>query len=65
MKKKYVKPIILVEDNQGLLLLKSSGVKGMLENVEEITWGGVDEDGEYDPSANGNNSWDDNSWDKL
>ena len=70
MKKKYTKPTILVENSEGFLLLTNSkGVTGvmMIDNLDEIVidYGGVDEDGTLDPSANGYGAWDDGSWDKL
>ena len=69
MKKIYTKPTILVENSEGFLLLANSkSVTGvMIDNFDEIVidYGGVDENGELDPSANGYGAWDDSSWDKL
>ena len=67
MKKIYTTPTILVENSEGLLLLVNSKVTGVWDNGDEIVidFGGTDEDGQFDPSANGG-SWDDtSSWDKL
>lgn len=67
MKKTYSPPKIETEVITGLTLLEkvSDSVKGVIDNTLEIGYGGVDEDGDLDPSSNGFGSWDEGSWDKL
>ena len=66
MKKKYTKPATSVENIEGFKLLQESSLlNGTLNDELIINFGGVDEDGNLDPSANRNNAWDDGSWDTL
>ena len=66
MKKKYKKPTTSVENIGGFKLLEDSELlKGTLNDELIINYGGVDEDGNLDPSANRNNAWDDGLWDTL
>lgn len=63
MKKIYTGPTILVENIGGILLLANSkGVKGVMNNNPDeiiIDYGGVDDEGNLDPSSNGNSVWND------
>ena len=65
MKKTYISPEITVEIWDCLLLQSASGVTGIMNDRLEIGYGGVDEDGSKDPSANHFSGWDDDDWDKL
>lgn len=66
MRKIYIKPTTTFEDIRGIQLLSDSEtLSGTLDDKLIIDFGGVDDDGNLDPSANRNNSWDDGSWDKL
>ena len=65
MKKTYISPEITVEICDCLLLQAASGVTGIMNDKLEIGYGGVDEEGELDPSSNGSHIWDDDDWDKL
>ncbi len=65
MKKTYTTPEITVEEMGHILLAGSQGVQGLMDDKLEIGYGGVDETGSLDPSANRFGGWDDDSWDKL
>ena len=65
MKKTYISPEITVEFCDCLLLQSASGVTGFMDDKLEIGYGGVDEDGELDPSSNSTRIWDDDSWGSL
>lgn len=65
MKKTYISPEITVEICDCLLLQSASGVTGLMNDRLEIGYGGVDEEGELDPSSNSSRIWDDDDWDKL
>ena len=68
MKKTYFPPKIETEVITGLTLLQKvsgGGVTGIMDDSMEIGFGGVDEDGDLDPSSNGFGGWDDGTWDKL
>ena len=45
--------------------LTESTVTGTIDSKMEVDYGGVDEDGSKDPSANRFKAWDDEAWDKL
>lgn len=63
MKKMYLTPVTEIANAQPTRLLAASGVTGQLNDNLEIGYGGVDEEGEKDPSANFGHFDDD--WDKL
>ena len=66
MKKTYIEPAAWVEVSEGyVLLVDSNRVTGLMDNSLDISYGGEDEDGKLDPSANAFGSWDEGSWDKL
>ncbi len=65
MRKPYIPPKIEIELMTGATLLAGSGVIGLMDDKLDIGFGGVDEDGSKDPSANQYGGWDDDSWDKL
>ncbi len=65
MKKTYRQPVTETVSTEPQQLLAGSGVEGKLGDTLEIGFGGVDEDGLIDPSANSFGGWDDDSWDKL
>ena len=65
MKKTYIIPLTEIEEVSMVTLQTASGVKGMMNGTLEIGFGGVDENGELEPAANGFGNWDDDSWDKL
>lgn len=68
MKKTYIPPMMETEVITGLTLLQKTsgdGVKGIMNDDLEIGYGGVNEDGDLDPSSNGFGCWDDEKWDKL
>ncbi len=64
MKKTYITPVTEINQALPLRLLVDSGVKGKVDDYLDIGFGGTDEDGSKDPSANYGN-WDKESWDKL
>ena len=45
--------------------LTESTVTGTIDSKLEVDYGGVDEDGSKDPSANRFKVWDDDDWDKF
>ena len=65
MRKTYIRPLTEIVSTEPLHLLAGSGVEGKLGDTLEIGWGGVDEEGSVDPSANSFGGWDDGDWDKL
>ncbi len=65
MKKTYITPQTEIEVAEPMQLLADSGVTGSLNDNLEIDYGGIDENGEMNPSANNFNGWDDGNWDKL
>ena len=64
MKKTYIAPMTEINQALQLQLLVGSGVKGQMDDNLDIGFGGTDEKGGKDPSANYGN-WDNDSWDKL
>ena len=68
MKKIYITPVIEIEKVIGDILLAGSGVTGQVElqnqSYEDLSYGGIDEEGNLDPSANSYGCWDDDSWGK-
>ena len=69
MKKTYITPITEIEQTSVQPFLtggSGGGVKGVLDgSSENLGYGGVDEEGNLDPSANNFGGWDDDSWDEL
>ena len=65
MKKTYISPEITIEISNCQQFLFASGVRGLMDDSLDIGFGGVDEEGEKDPSANHFKAWDDGDWDKL
>ena len=65
MKKTYIEPAIIVEECGSMLLQSASGVKGLMNDSLDIGYGGIDDNGKKDPSANHFKAWDDGDWDKL
>ena len=62
MKKTYIQPLTEVVRMGTMSFICAS--KGVTSN-NGIDYGGVDEDGSKDPSANRFKAWDDDDWDKL
>ena len=60
MKKPYVAPFLMV-----LPVELDNLICGSVNSSNDIDYGGVDEDGELDPSSNGSRIWDDDSWGSL
>lgn len=65
MKKTYISPEITIEISNCQQFLFASGVRGLMDDNLDIGYGGVDEEGKKDPSANHFKAWDDSDWDKL
>ncbi len=65
MKRTYITPNTEIDVAQPQQWLAGSGVTGLMNDKLDIGYGGVDENGEKDPSANQFNGWDDGDWDKL
>ena len=65
MKKTYISPEITIEISNCQQFLFASGVRGQMDDNLDIGYGGVDEEGKKDPSANHFKAWDDGDWDKL
>ena len=65
MKKTYITPKMEIEVAEPQQFLTESTVTGTIDSKLEIDYGGVDEEGSIDPSANSFGGWDDEAWDKL
>ena len=65
MKKTYITPKMEIEVAEPQQFLTESTVTGAIDSKLEVDYGGVDEDGSKDPSANRFKAWDDEDWDKL